>query len=49
MNVGQADKFLQAKSDGAFARAMQVKDLSPEQAEHQDRLRKLIQVCLFSS
>ena len=45
MKVGQADKFIEARTNGSFSRALlQVKELSPEQAEHQTRLRKLTQV-----
>lgn len=42
MKAGQADKFLKARKDPSFARAMQVKELSPQQAADQVRLRKIV-------
>ncbi|KAK6904192.1 hypothetical protein I203_107708 [Kwoniella mangroviensis CBS 8507] len=44
MKTGQADKFLKARQDPSFAKVMQIKDLSPEQAASQTRLRKAVQV-----
>ncbi|WRT65194.1 uncharacterized protein IL334_002137 [Kwoniella shivajii] len=44
MKVGQADKFLRARQDPSFAKVMQVKDLSPEQASSQLKLRKSVQI-----
>nr|XP_018265939.1 uncharacterized protein I303_02316 [Kwoniella dejecticola CBS 10117]OBR88097.1 hypothetical protein I303_02316 [Kwoniella dejecticola CBS 10117] len=44
MKTGQADKFLKARHDPSFAKVMQVKDLSPEQAASQTTLRKAVQV-----
>lgn len=44
MRVGQADKFLKARQDPSFARVLQVKDLNPEQAANQTKLRKTIQM-----
>ncbi len=45
MKIGQADRFLKAKQDPSFARVMQVRDLNPEQAASQVKLRKAVQVC----
>ncbi|EKC98548.1 hypothetical protein A1Q2_07144 [Trichosporon asahii var. asahii CBS 8904] len=42
MKAGQADKFLKARKDPSFARAMQVKELSPQQHADQVRLRKIV-------
>lgn len=42
MKAGQADKFLKARKDPSFARAMQVKELSPQQQADQVRLRKIV-------
>ncbi|WWD00126.1 hypothetical protein V866_007034 [Kwoniella sp. B9012] len=44
MKTGQADKFLKARQDPSFAKVMQIKDLSPEQAASQTRLRKAVQI-----
>ncbi|KAK8846598.1 hypothetical protein IAR55_005684 [Kwoniella newhampshirensis] len=44
VKVGQADKFLKARRDPSFARVMQIKDLSPEQAAIQVQIRKAVQV-----
>nr|XP_019047643.1 hypothetical protein I302_04259 [Kwoniella bestiolae CBS 10118]OCF26573.1 hypothetical protein I302_04259 [Kwoniella bestiolae CBS 10118] len=44
MKTGQADKFLKARQDPSFAKVMQIKDLSPEQASSQLKLRKAVQV-----
>lgn len=42
MKAGQADKFFKARKDPSFARAMQVKELSPQQQADQVRLRKVV-------
>ncbi|WOO77876.1 Nucleoporin [Vanrija pseudolonga] len=44
MKVGQAEKFVKARKDPSFARAMQIKELSPQQAAAQLRLRKVVQM-----
>lgn len=44
MKAGQAEKFLKARQDPSFARSMQIKDLSPQQAADQLRLRKVVQM-----
>ncbi|EIW68597.1 hypothetical protein TREMEDRAFT_74106 [Tremella mesenterica DSM 1558] len=43
MRVGQAEKFLKARQDPAFASAMQVRELNPQQSEAQIRVRKSVQ------
>lgn len=42
MKTGQAEKFLKARKDPSFARAMQIKELSPAQSAGQTRLRKVV-------
>ncbi|WWC87343.1 uncharacterized protein L201_002232 [Kwoniella dendrophila CBS 6074] len=44
MKTGQADKYIKARQDPSFAKVMQIKDLSPEQAANQLRLRKAVQL-----
>ena len=44
MKTGQAEKFLKARQDPSFARAMQIKELSPQQSADQVRLRKVVQM-----
>lgn len=44
MKTGQAEKFLKARKDPSFARAMQIKELSPAQSAGQNRLRKVVQI-----
>ena len=44
MKVGQVDKFMKARQDPSFARVMQVRDLNPDQASSQVKLRKAVQV-----
>lgn len=47
MKVGQADRFVKARNDPSFTKTMQLKDLSPEQAESQIRLKEMIQASLL--
>ncbi|WVF70427.1 hypothetical protein IAT40_005217 [Kwoniella sp. CBS 6097] len=44
MKVSQAEKFLKARQDPAFAKVMQVQDLSPEQSASRSSIRKAVQV-----
>lgn len=44
MKARQAEKFLKARQDPSFARAMQIKELSPQQSADQVRLRKVVQM-----
>lgn len=44
MKAGQAEKFMKAREDPSFANAMQIKELSPQQAADQIRLRKVVQM-----
>lgn len=44
MKLGQAARFMKAREDPQFAKAMQIKELNPQQAADQIRLRKVVQM-----